>query len=393
MSIAQVNGITLDYEVHGEPAAPVVLLIMGLGMPAALWPDELVARLVVEGFRVVTFDNRDCGGSTRLKGVRAPAVLPAIWRALRRKPVRAPYTLDNMAGDTVRLLDALGIGQAHLVGASMGGMISQVIAARYPQRVMSLTSIMSSSGNPSRQTAFGSWRALGAIIRPPPPPDNIAAVVRHLERVFGAIGSPGFREYVAEMRPLFERVARRGLYRLGTQRQLLAILASGDRRELLREITAPTLVIHGADDPLVPLAAGRDTAATIRGSRLEVVDGMGHDFPPRLMAQIAGRIAAHCRESQPAVPVAAPAPAVPVALSSDAASGPATSASITVATELAIAPDASTAASTAAAATAASAAAAATAASAASVAAAPGTTADSAAAAAGEPAVAPPSVR
>ena len=300
MPVVEANGLKIDCEVHGDPGAPTVLLVMGLGMPAALWPDPVVQTLTGAGFRVVTFDNRDAGGSTRLEGVRAPNVLRAIGRALLRRPVAAPYSLDAMAADTVGLLDALGIAQAHVVGASMGGMIGQVIAANYPSRVLSLTSIMSNSGNPERRVAFGSWKALRAIIHRPPPPDDHEAVVRHLMRLFGVIGSPAFRHELESMRPLFERVARRGLYRAGTSRQLLAILATGDRRALLAQIKAPTLVVHGADDPLVPVAAGRDTAAHIPGAKLEIVDGMGHDFPPGLMAQLAARIAEHCRSAQPA---------------------------------------------------------------------------------------------
>jgi pimeloyl-ACP methyl ester carboxylesterase len=299
MSVVEANGLKIDCEVHGDPGAPTILLIMGLGMPAALWPDPVVQTLTGAGFRVVTFDNRDAGGSTRLEGVRVPNVLRAIGRALLRRPVAAPYTLDAMAADTIGLLDALGIAQAHVVGASMGGMIGQVIAASYPSRVLSLTSIMSNSGNPDRRVAFGSWKALRAIIHRPPPPDDHEAVVRHLMRLFGVIGSPAFRHELESMRPLFERVARRGLYRAGTSRQLLAVLATGDRRPLLAQIKAPTLVVHGADDPLVPVAAGRDTAAHIPGATLEIVDGMGHDFPPGLMAQLAARIVEHCRAAQP----------------------------------------------------------------------------------------------
>jgi proline iminopeptidase len=302
MPRVEANGLQVDCEVHGEPGSPVVLLVMGLGMPAALWPDPVVQALAGAGFRVITFDNRDAGGSTRLEGAPVPNVLRAIWRALRRRPVSAPYTLDDMAADTVGMLDALGVERAHVVGASMGGMIGQVIAAKYPSRVLSLTSIMSNSGNPARRVAFGRWKALRAIIRRPPPPDDIAAVVRHLMYVFGVIGSPAFRHEIESMRPLFERVARRGLYRAGTSRQLLAILATGDRRPLLQQIKVPTLVLHGADDPLVPLAAGIDTAANITGSRLEVVPGMGHDFPPGLMTRLAGRIAEHCRAAQAAPP-------------------------------------------------------------------------------------------
>ena len=295
MPIVQSNGISLDCGVLGDPGAPPLLLIMGLGMPAAMWPEEFLGALLARGYRVITFDNRDCGGSTRLAGVPRPSVPGSIARALLRRRVRSPYTLDDMCADTVGLLDGLGIARAHVVGVSMGGMIAQVLAARAPERVASLVSIMSSTGNPKRKLAFGTRRALRAILRAPPPPEDIAATVAHLERVFAAIGSPGFPQDPDALRRHFENVARRGLYREGTERQLLAILGSGDRRELLRGITAPTYVIHGADDPLVPLAAGIDTARSIPGARLEVIPGMGHDFPPAVMAVVAERIGEHCR--------------------------------------------------------------------------------------------------
>jgi pimeloyl-ACP methyl ester carboxylesterase len=307
MSIVRANGLEFDVEVHGDPAGTPLLLVMGLGMPSALWPDEFVQALTDQGLRVLTFDNRDCGGSTRFEGVPVPNVLGAIGRALLRRPVAAPYRLEDMAADTVGLLDALGIGRAHVVGASMGGMIGQVVAAQHPGRVLSLTSIMSNSGNPGRLYAFGKWKALRAITHPPPPPDDYPAVVEHLAFVFSVIGSPGFRDNLAQLKPVLERVARRGLYRAGTERQLLAILSTGDRRELLRGITAPTLVLHGEEDPLVPPAAGRDTARNIPGAMLEMVPGMGHDFPPALMARLALRIVEHCRAAEPLAAPDAPA--------------------------------------------------------------------------------------
>jgi proline iminopeptidase len=295
MPLVNANGIELDYGVLGDPLAPPLLLIMGLGMPAALWPDALLQGLAAQGFRVIYFDNRDCGGSTRLDGVRGGSVPLAIARALLRRKVHAPYNLDDMAADAAGLLDALGIARAHVVGASMGGMIAQVVAARYPQRVISLTSIMSSSGNPQRKIAFGTRRALGALLKPPPPADDYEAIAGHLLRVFSVIGSPGIPQDQAALRAHFERVARRGLYREGTERQMLAILASGDRRTLLGKIAVPTLVLHGSADPLVPLAAGLDTAKHIQGAWMEVVMGMGHDFPDVLMPRLARRVAVHCR--------------------------------------------------------------------------------------------------
>jgi proline iminopeptidase len=192
----------------------------------------------------------------------------------------------------------------------MGGMIAQMVAARYPARVTSLTSIMSSSGNPSPKVSLGKRHAINAIISRPADPTNIESVVAHLVHVFGVIGSPGFPADIDILRMNFERIARRGLYPPGTARQLLAILSSGDRRAQIARITAPTLVIHGADDPLVPVAAGRDTAAHIRGARLQIIPGMGHDFAPGLQPLLAEMIAAHCRAAEPAMqpaPTAAPA--------------------------------------------------------------------------------------
>ena len=295
MPIAEGNGLRFDYESFGAQDAPAILLIQGLGMPAAMWPDVFVETLVAEGYRVVTFDNRDCGGSSRLADAGVPDIPRSMTRALLRRPVTAPYNLTDMAEDTRVVLDAAGVGCAHVVGVSMGGMIAQVFAAQYPQRVRTLTSVMSTTGNPRPGIALGKARALRALLKRPPVNPTIEQAVDHLLFVFSVIGSPGFKQHAAQLRPHFERVARRGLYPAGTSRQLAAILASGDRREMLHGITASTLVIHGADDPLVRIAGGCDTAANIRGARLKIIPGMGHDFPPALMAGIAVMIAEHCR--------------------------------------------------------------------------------------------------
>lgn len=298
MGIATAGNVRLDYEDRGEPDAPALLLVMGLGMPAAMWPDEFVQTLLERGYRVLAFDNRDSGASTRLEDEPVPNLPVAMTRALLGLPVAAPYTLTHMAIDAAAVLDAARVERAHVVGVSMGGMIAQVLAALMPQRVASLTSIMSSSGNPAPAVALGKPHALRALLRrPPDDAADIDAIVEHLLFVFGVIGSPGFRQDAAVLRPHFERVARRGLYPAGTARQLGAILASGDRRPMLHNVVAPTLVIHGADDPLVPVAAGRDTARHIQDARLEIIEGMGHDFPPALMAQVAASVADHCRSS------------------------------------------------------------------------------------------------
>jgi pimeloyl-ACP methyl ester carboxylesterase len=291
------NGLFFDVEEFGDPEAPPVLLIMGLAMPAAAWPDEFIERLVQHGLRVIRFDNRDAGGSARVRGTRRQNVQVAIARALMRLPVHADYTLDDMAEDAAGVLESLGIRRAHVVGASMGGMIAQVLAARRPERVATLTSIMSSSGNPSPRVALGSSRALRVLLRRPGRLDNVESITEHLMHVFGVIGSPGYRAQPQALREQLRKVAARGYDPAGAERQLLAILASGDRRSLLGRITAPTLVIHGAHDPLVPVAAGIDTANHIRGAQLKVIPGMGHDFAPLLQPMIADSIAAHIRRA------------------------------------------------------------------------------------------------
>jgi pimeloyl-ACP methyl ester carboxylesterase len=303
------NGLTFDVEDDGDRAAPPVLLIMGLALPAAAWPDAFVERLLRHGLRVVRFDNRDSGGSARVRGARRQNVQLAIARALLRLPVHAAYTLDDMAEDAAGVLDALGIARAHVVGVSMGGMIAQIVAARRPERVATLTSIMSSSGNPHPRVALGRGRALRVLLRRPGRLNDVESITAHLMHVFGVIGSPGYRPEPAALRAQLHKVAQRGYDPAGAERQWLAILASGDRRPLLGRITAPTLVIHGADDPLVPVAAGIDTARHIPGAQLKIVPGMGHDFAPALQPMLADAIAAHIRrvsmQPQPAGAAAA----------------------------------------------------------------------------------------
>lgn len=293
---AEVNhGIRLEYSIVGDAAAPPLLLVMGLGMPGAMWPEPFVEYLLAEGLRVIRFDNRDAGASSKLRGGDRRQLPWAIARALLHLPVRAPYTLDDMAADGIGLLDSLGIRRCHVVGASLGGMIAQVMAARHPDRVATLVSIMSTTGNPDRRIALGSPRALRALTQPPPASREFDVVVEHLMSVFRIIGSPGYPQDPIVMRPHFERVVRAGLDPEGSVRQLLAILASGDRRVLLRQIRVPTLVMHGAADPLIPPAAGLDTARCVPGARFQLIDGMGHDFPPALMPVLARAVGAHCR--------------------------------------------------------------------------------------------------
>ena len=303
MPVAAANGISLDYQEYGAAEAPPLLAIMGLGMPAAAWPPRLVELLAARGARVITFDNRDAGGSTRCNETRRIGMPLALLRAALRRPVPAPYTLHDMAADSVGLLDALGIERAHLLGVSMGGMIAQLVAARYPQHVASLTSVMSSTGNPRPRVAWGRPRALRAILSRPADPRSLQSVIDRLEHVYSVIGSPAAGRDRTELRAHLERIARCGLDTAAARRQLLAVLATGDRRQWLARISAPTLVIHGRLDPLVPLAAGIETAQCIAGARLVIFDRMAHDLPPALLPQLAAEITAHM--GLPALPPAA----------------------------------------------------------------------------------------
>lgn len=284
--------IELEFERSGDPQRPTIVLIMGLGMQLTAWPDELVDALVQRGYAVLRFDNRDAGLSTQLDAFRPRGMLGALLRGAVGLSVDAPYRLADLADDTVALLDALGLQRVHVVGASMGGMVAQLVAARHPKRVMSLTSIMSTSGArwlpPPRPTA------LRALMRRPPAGASVDTLVDHYIGLFGVIGSPGHPTPEPRLRERLQRSLARAYRPAGTARQMLAIAASGDRRADLARIAVPTLVIHGAADPLVPPAAGRDTARRVRGAELLMVPGMGHDLPPSLLPMLAERIASHC---------------------------------------------------------------------------------------------------
>lgn len=296
MTAVQANGITLEYESLGDPSAPVVLLIMGLGMQMVAWPDSFCERLVQEGFRVVRFDNRDIGLSQKFDQLGTPRIARAILRTLLGLRVRSPYRLDDMARDTVGLMDALAIPAAHVVGVSMGGMIGQLVAAHYPERVLSFTSIMSTTG--ARHLPQASVRVRRALMHRPEDPTSVDSIVDNYERLFRVIGSPGYPVPREEFRARIRRGVERSYHPAGFLRQFSAVLASGDRSEVLGRIACPTLVIHGKADPLVPYAGGVDTACKIRDAKLVLLDGLGHDFPPQIYERLARMIAAHAREAQ-----------------------------------------------------------------------------------------------
>jgi pimeloyl-ACP methyl ester carboxylesterase len=295
MPQVRANGINLEYEAFGDRGAPPLVLIMGLGGQLLLWPEEFCRALADAGHYVVRFDNRDIGLSTKLEQPRRPKLLGAAIAARLGLKVRAPYTLDDMAHDTVGLLDALQLERAHVVGASMGGMIAQIVAAKFPRRVDSLTLVMSTSGNPRLP---GPRLELQLRLVRRPPADDRETLIRHSMQTWRLIGSPRYPPDEKILRAKVERSYDRSSYRHGLARQTLAIIASGSRVPLLRRIEAPTLVIHGAEDPLVPVAAGHDLAQHIPGARLSIIPGMGHDLPAPLLPTFSRLILQHTQEAE-----------------------------------------------------------------------------------------------
>jgi pimeloyl-ACP methyl ester carboxylesterase len=286
------NGIRIAYEDAGPRDGPVVLLVMGLGGQLTLWPDEFVAALNAHGLRTIRYDNRDVGLSTRFDHAGVPNIKWLFAKALLGLRPRSPYRLADMAADGDALLAALGVERAHIVGASMGGMIAQHMAAARPTRAQSLTSIMSTTGN--RRLPRPDRAAMRALAERPMQGDH-EALVAYAKRTAHVIGSPA---YPPDPDRLDQRVRRdfaRAWYPPGFARQMAAIIADGDRREMLRTIKVPTLVIHGEADPLVPPAGGEDTARNISGARLMTIPGMGHDLPLALVDTLADAIAVHVR--------------------------------------------------------------------------------------------------
>ena len=300
-AFAQANGIQLCYQTFGDPANPPLVLIMGLAAQMILWDDEFCAQLAERGYWVIRFDNRDIGLSTRFPSARTPTFAEMLFRHATGLQFGVPYTLRDMAADTIGLLDALGIRTAHVVGASMGGAIAQELAIAYPQRLRSITSIMSSTGDPKL---------------PRPQPRALARLGKKVP-----LDRDGYlREYVATWSVLSgdhfpfdaERTMRqgaagyeRGINPPGVARQLTAIIASGNRKKALYGVRVPTLVIHGSADPLVPVAAAPDLAGTIPGARLVIIEGMGHSFPREVWPRIIDAIDRHASQAEAPRPAAA----------------------------------------------------------------------------------------
>lgn len=291
MTAVRANGISIEYAETGLPNAPVILLIMGLGMQLVAWPNSLCNGLAARGFRVIRFDNRDVGLSTRLPAARRLKTAALMARASLRLPVRPPYTLNDMAQDTLGLMDALAIDRAHVVGVSMGGMIAQIVAINDPERVRSLTSIMSSSAVPMPRP-----NVLRAMLRPRP--RSREGAIRRMTEFFRLIAGSAYPPTEAELRARVERSVGRSWRPNSFARQLIAIQTAPSRVHGLRRVRAPTLVLHGDEDPLVPLIAGRKTAASIPGARLRIVPGMGHFLPEALVPLLVDEIARHCLDAE-----------------------------------------------------------------------------------------------
>ena len=284
------NGIDIEYDTFGDRNGSPLLLIMGLSSQMVAWPESFCRKLARSGHWVLRFDNRDVGLSSKIEGVGVPNLMGIMAAHQQGKPVNAPYTLSDMAADALGLMDALKLEKAHVCGLSMGGMIAQVMALEYPRRVLSLISMESSTGDPTLPSAKP--QAMDAMLSPPL--QDRDEYVQHMVEVFRAFsgGSDKFDEILEG--ELAANSYDRSFYPIGFIRQLAAILASGDRTESLASVTVPTLVIHGADDPLVPLAHGRATARAIPGAKFLVVKGLGHGIAyPGLWDEIVDAIRQH----------------------------------------------------------------------------------------------------
>jgi pimeloyl-ACP methyl ester carboxylesterase len=290
--LAPVNGIEIAYQEIGDPGGRPLLLIMGLATQMLAWDEEFCAMLAERGFRVVRFDNRDIGRSTKIDAAGVPKRADMLLGRRRT----APYLLRDMADDTTGLMDHLGIESAHLVGASMGGMIAQTIAIRHPDRVCSLVSMMSSTGN--RWLGVPTWKAFGTLFTRASP--GREAAIERAVNTFRVIGSPAYPMDEARFRKMAATSYDRSHDRAGVARQLHAVTASGDRTAALERLRLPATVMHGDSDPLIRPVAARATARAIRDSHLRIFKGMGHDFPPALWPDFVEEIGATAKRRGPA---------------------------------------------------------------------------------------------
>lgn len=295
------NGIDIEVEDSGPGASaqprPAVLLIMGLGMQLVAWPPAMVQALIDAGYRVIRLDNRDIGLSQKFDHLGQPNL---VWASIKSKlglAVKAPYALHDMAADALAVLDALQIDKAHVVGVSMGGMIAQRVALAAPARVLSLTSVMSSSG--ARGLPQAEPHVLRVLLSRPAGKD-LPSIVDHYVKLFKAIGSPGFPVDDAELRSRILAASERSFHPSGVTRQMMAIVADSRRAAELAALRLPALVVHGKADPLVPFACGEDTARRIRGARLVGIEGMGHDLPKGVVERLLEPLIPHLKAAEAA---------------------------------------------------------------------------------------------
>jgi pimeloyl-ACP methyl ester carboxylesterase len=267
-------------------------LVLGLGAQLTIWPDAFFEGLAKRGFFVIRYDNRDSGLSTGFDSWGLPNIPDAFARLMKGETVDAPYLVKDMAADAVGLVEALGIDKAHMVGASMGGMIVQSVAALWPRRTRSMVSIMSTSGRPGLPT--GKPEALAMLTAQPEGPAR-EQIIAHGMKLRRAIAGPGYPIAEPELRAFVEKNVDRRWYPQGAARQYLSVIASGDRVELLKQVKVPTLVLHGEDDPLLPVACGRDVANLVAGAEIQTWPGWGHDFPGGMIPPLIDRVTAFCK--------------------------------------------------------------------------------------------------
>ena len=275
MAKADANGIQIEYETFGEPDSPALLLIIGIIGQLTFWDEKLCQHLAQQGHYVIRFDNRDAGLSSKIEEAGVPDIMQTIKAQMKGETINPPYTIKDMADDAVGLLDALGIEKAHICGMSMGGMIAQTIAINYPKRVLSLISIYSNTGDPEEPQSESKARKFLLA----PQTEEREAYIEKGMKFFSAISGPGFPYDEEWLRNFVAQSYDRAYNPEGVARQFVAILAQKNRRPELKSLSTPALIIHGANDPLVLVESGKNTAADIPGAELMIIDGMGHDLP------------------------------------------------------------------------------------------------------------------
>jgi pimeloyl-ACP methyl ester carboxylesterase len=289
MPHARSNGLDIYFESHGDEGAQPILLLMGMGSQLTRWQPSFYQPLVDAGHRIIVFDYRDVGLSDKLDGLGLPD-MPAIMSAMRAgQPASPPYGLEDLAADAIGLLDALNVARSHVVGVSMGGMVAQIMATDYPRRILSLTSIMATTADPSLPPSKPEAMAV-LTGRPPDPVQDLEGFLDNSVKLARVLGSPGFPTEDGLIRERALRDYRRQFYRPGGARHYAAIMAAADRSEKLKKLDIPVTVVHGADDPLLPVDAGYDTARKIPNAELKVIPGMGHDLPAQLHLNLAAAV-------------------------------------------------------------------------------------------------------